>query len=45
MLPFYKSEGKTVVVIDIFRASSAICIALAYGIKEIIPVKTLDEAR
>lgn len=33
------------VVIDIFRASTAICTALAYGIKEIIPVKTLDEAR
>jgi 2-phosphosulfolactate phosphatase len=33
------------VVIDIFRASSAICIALAYGVKEILPVKTLEEAR
>jgi 2-phosphosulfolactate phosphatase len=45
LLPFYKSEGKTVVVIDIFRASSAICAALASGVAEIIPVKTLDEAR
>ncbi|MGZ5243285.1 MAG: 2-phosphosulfolactate phosphatase [Bacteroidia bacterium] len=45
MLPFYKSEGKTVVVIDIFRASSAICAALAHGVKEIIPVKTIEQAR
>ncbi|RYD79414.1 MAG: 2-phosphosulfolactate phosphatase [Sphingobacteriales bacterium] len=45
LLPFYKTEGKTVVIIDIFRASSAICTALGYGIKEIIPVQTLDEAK
>ncbi len=32
-------------VIDIFRASSAICSALAHGVKEIIPVKSLEEAR
>jgi 2-phosphosulfolactate phosphatase len=32
------------VVIDIFRASSAICTAIAHGIEEIIPVREIGEA-
>ena len=35
---------KTVVVIDVLRATSAICTAFHYGIDKIIPVSTLDEA-
>jgi len=36
--------GKTVVVIDVLRATSVIVTALANGAKEIIPVSTLDFA-
>ena len=35
---------QTVVVIDVLRATSAICTAFHYGIDKIIPVSTLDEA-
>jgi 2-phosphosulfolactate phosphatase len=34
-----------VVVIDILRATSSICTAFANGVREIIPVATLEEAR
>lgn len=44
MLPYYDTEGKIVVVIDVFRATSAISTALEYGIKEIIPVRDIHEA-
>lgn len=44
MLQYFGAEGKIVVVIDIFRASSAICTAIAHGVKEIIPVKEIEEA-
>jgi 2-phosphosulfolactate phosphatase len=35
----------TVVVVDILRATTAMCSALGKGLKEIIPVASLDEAR
>ena len=41
----YKDEDSIVVIIDIFRATSAICTAFHNGAKEIIPVETVDEAR
>ena len=44
LLPVTNVSGKIVVVIDIFRASSAICTALANGIKEIIPVREIEDA-
>ncbi|MBE9491659.1 MAG: 2-phosphosulfolactate phosphatase [Bacteroidetes bacterium] len=34
-----------VVIVDILRATTSICTALACGVKTIIPVATLDEAR
>ena len=37
--------GSIVVIIDILRATSAICTAFANGAKSIIPVETVDEAR
>ncbi len=37
--------GSIVVVIDILRATSAICTAFANGAESIIPVETVDEAR
>jgi 2-phosphosulfolactate phosphatase len=43
-LPHYEVKGRIVVLIDIFRASSAICSALNAGVKEIIPVDSIEEA-
>ncbi len=34
-----------IVVIDVFRATSAICTAFEHGIKRIFPVSTLEEAK
>lgn len=41
----YKEEENIVVIIDIFRATTAICTAFQHGAKEIIPVATIEEAR
>lgn len=38
-------DEKIVVLVDILRATSTICTALQYGVKEIIPVATVEEAR
>ncbi|NLE34189.1 MAG: 2-phosphosulfolactate phosphatase, partial [Bacteroidales bacterium] len=34
-----------VVVVDVLRATSSICAAFANGVREIIPVATVEEAR
>jgi len=44
MLPKSIMIGKTAVVIDVFRATSVITTALAYGVREIIPSLTIEEA-
>ena len=41
----YKEEFHTCVVIDVLRATSAICAGLANGVERFIPVATLEEAR
>lgn len=41
---YFKSEYEIVVVIDVLRATSAICAAFDNGIKSIIPVATVEEA-
>lgn len=41
---YFEHKDCVVVVIDIFRATSAICAAFDKGLKELIPVLTLDEA-
>ncbi|MBU2020177.1 MAG: 2-phosphosulfolactate phosphatase [Bacteroidetes bacterium] len=41
---YFKSEYEIVVVIDVLRATTAICAAFANGIQSIIPVSTLEEA-
>lgn len=41
---FHKDEA-IVVVIDILRATSAICAALYHGVEKIIPVATIEEAK
>ena len=42
---YFKDEYEIVVVIDVLRATSAICAAFAHGVKSIIPVATVEEAR
>lgn len=41
----YKDEFHTCVVIDVLRATSAICTGLANGVDRIIPVPTVEQAR
>ena len=41
---YFKDEFEIVVVIDVLRATTAICVAFEYGIKSIIPVPTLENA-
>ena len=41
----YKDEFHTCVVIDVLRATSAICAGIANGVDRIIPVPTVEEAR
>lgn len=45
LYPVYKDQNSIVVIIDILRATSAICTAFQYGVEKIIPVATIDEAR
>ncbi len=40
----YKDEYEIVVVIDVLRATSAICTAFEYGVEAILPVPTVEEA-
>jgi 2-phosphosulfolactate phosphatase len=40
----YQNEEAIVVVIDIFRATSAICTAFQFGVEKMIPVASLEEA-
>ena len=42
---YFKGNSEIVVVIDVLRATSAICAAFQNGIKSIIPVATIEEAR
>lgn len=45
LFQFYDSADRIVVVTDILRATSAICAAFHNGVKAIIPVATIEEAR
>ena len=42
---YFKGEYDIVVVIDVLRATSAICAAFDNGVQSIIPVATIEEAR
>lgn len=44
LYPYYKSDKfHTIIIIDVFRATSTICTALHNGAASIIPVEKLDE--
>jgi len=42
---YFENKDAIVVIVDILRASSAICTAFMNGVSNIIPVATLEEAR
>jgi 2-phosphosulfolactate phosphatase len=45
LYPYYENTEAIVVVVDILRASSAICTAFMNSVSKIIPVGTLEEAK
>ena len=45
LYPVYKDDESIVVIIDVLRATSAICTAFENGAEKIIPVASLDEAK
>ncbi len=45
LIPHYETDGRIVVVIDIFRATSSICYGFENGALEIIPVATVEECK
>lgn len=45
LFPLYQSSDSIVVVIDVLRATSAICTAFENGVEKIIPVSTVEEAK
>ena len=45
MFKAYDPKGKIVVVVDVLRATSVICTMMHNGVKEIIPVKSIDDAK
>ncbi|MGM0478932.1 MAG: 2-phosphosulfolactate phosphatase [Bacteroidota bacterium] len=42
---YFKGRFEIVVVIDVLRATSAICSAIDNGVKSVIPVSSIEEAR
>jgi 2-phosphosulfolactate phosphatase len=45
LYPYYKNDKAIVVVADILRATTAICAAFENGVKHLIPVAGIEEAR
>ncbi len=45
LFDLYKEEFDLIVVIDVLRATSAICAAFNNGVKELIPVSSIEKAR
>lgn len=45
LYPLFHEEDTIVVVVDVLRATSAICTAFENGVKKMIPVAGLDEAQ
>lgn len=44
LYPIYRDDESIVVIIDVLRATSAICTAFHHGAEKIIPVATVEEA-
>lgn len=45
LFPLFKDEFEIIVVIDVLRATSAICAAFHNGVEGLIPVSTIEEAK
>lgn len=45
LYPAYRRDDTIVVVIDVLRATSAMCTAFEFGVDKMIPVATLEEAQ
>ena len=45
LYPVYHKENTIVVIIDVLRATSAMCTAFEHGVDKMIPVATLEEAQ
>ncbi len=45
LYPLHKDEHHIAVVIDVLRATTAICTAFHHGVGRIIPLETIEEAR
>lgn len=45
LFPLFKDEFEIIVVIDVLRATSAICAAFQNGVSGLIPVSTIEEAK
>jgi 2-phosphosulfolactate phosphatase len=45
LFPLHKDDHDIIVVIDVLRATTAICAAFDNGVKSMIPVLTVEEAR
>jgi phosphosulfolactate phosphohydrolase-like enzyme len=45
LLPLYQLQNKVVVVIDILRATTTMCVAFKTGVNKILPVANPDECR
>ena len=44
LFPIYSDRKSVVVVVDVLRATSAICTALELGVESILPVSTIEDA-
>ncbi len=44
LIPLYDLKGKTAIIIDILRATSSMCVAFEYGVRNIIPVSHVEDA-
>lgn len=45
LLPYYEVRNHSVVVIDILRATTSMCVAFQTGVSKILPVSTIEECR
>lgn len=44
LFQYYDSNNSVVIIIDVLRATTSICTAFDSGVKELIPVSTIEEA-
>ena len=45
LLPFYNVKGKVVVIIDILRATSSMCVAFKTGVEKILTLSSSEECK